>query len=155
MARLDVTVNGTAQSRDIPDAMRLVQFLREELELTGTHIGCDTRQCGACIVHVDGAATKSCAMLAVQTRNRHVVTIEGIGSTGDLHVLQKAFREHHALQCGFCTPGMIMTSIDMIARLGPDLTRETIRSELKGNICRCTGYETIVDAIHAVAVGAQ
>ena len=121
-------------------------FLREQLRLTGTHIGCDTSQCGACVVHVDGKAVKSCSMFAVQAEGAQVTTIEGLAKDGKLHPVQEAFRENHGLQCGFCTPGMIMTAVDMIRRKGA-MDRETIRHELEGNICRCTGYHNIVSAI--------
>ncbi|MEQ8265921.1 MAG: (2Fe-2S)-binding protein [Parvibaculum sp.] len=145
-----MTVNGKPASADVEARMLLVQFIREQLGLTGTHVGCDTSQCGACVVHVDGRAVKSCTMLATQAEGAEVLTIEGLAPNGDLHPVQKAFREHHGLQCGFCTPGMIMTAVDMIRRK-PDLDEETVREELEGNICRCTGYHNIVKAILAAS----
>ena len=150
MATVSMTVNGKAVSAEVEDRTLLVQFLRDELRLTGTHIGCDTSQCGACVVHVDGRAVKSCTIFAVQAPSAEVTTIEGLAKDGALHPVQAAFREHHGLQCGFCTPGMIMTAVDMIRRK-PDLDRKTIREELEGNICRCTGYQNIVNAIEAAA----
>jgi carbon-monoxide dehydrogenase small subunit len=128
-----------------------VQLLRETLRLTGTHVGCDTSQCGCCVVHVDGKAIKSCTMLAVQADGATVLTIEGLANGEQLHPMQEAFRENHGLQCGFCTPGMIMTAVDMVNRLGHDLDERTIREELEGNICRCTGYHNIVKSIAAGA----
>jgi aerobic carbon-monoxide dehydrogenase small subunit len=150
MSLVSMTVNGRTVSQDVEDRTLLVYFLREQLGLTGTHIGCDTSQCGACVVHVDGRAVKSCTMFAGQAAGRAVTTIEGLATDGKLHPVQEAFREHHGLQCGFCTPGMIMTAVDMIRRI-PDLDRATIREELEGNICRCTGYHNIVSAIEAAA----
>jgi len=150
MATVSMTVNGKTVSADVEDRTLLVQFLRETLRLTGTHIGCDTSQCGACVVHVNGRAVKSCTIFAVQAAGAEVTTIEGLAKDGKLHPVQAAFREHHGLQCGFCTPGMIMTAVDMIRRK-PDLDRKTIRAELEGNICRCTGYQNIVNAIEAAA----
>ena len=146
MAVVSMTVNGKAVSAEIEDRTLLVYFLREQLRLTGTHIGCDTSQCGACVVHVDDRAVKSCTMFAVQAEGADVTTIEGLAKDGKLHPVQEAFRENHGLQCGFCTPGMIMTAVDMIRRK-PQLDRETIRHELEGNICRCTGYHNIVSSI--------
>jgi len=146
MAVVSMTVNGKAVSAETEDRTLLVYFLREQLRLTGTHIGCDTSQCGACVVHVDGRAVKSCTMFAVQAEGAGVTTIEGLARDGKLHPVQEAFRENHGLQCGFCTPGMIMTAVDMIRRK-PQLDRETIRHELEGNICRCTGYHNIVSSI--------
>jgi carbon-monoxide dehydrogenase small subunit len=135
----------------VDDRTLLVQLLREELGLTGTHVGCDTSQCGACVVHVNGKSMKSCTLLAAQADGAEVTTIEGIAN-GDLHPVQAAFREHHGLQCGFCTPGMIMSAVDMINRHGPgNLDEETVREELEGNICRCTGYHNIVKAILAAS----
>lgn len=151
MAHVELTVNGRAVRRDVEDRTLLVQFLREELDLTGTHVGCDTSQCGACVVHVDGRAVKSCTTLAVQASGSSVTTIEGLARGDQLHPMQAAFREHHGLQCGFCTPGMIMTAVDMVNRLGTDLDSATIRENLEGNICRCTGYHNIVKAIEAGA----
>ena len=150
MTALSMTVNGKKISADVEDRTLLVYFLREQLALTGTHIGCDTSQCGACVVHVNGRAVKSCSMFAVQADGAEVTTIEGLAGNDRLHPVQEAFREHHGLQCGFCTPGMIMTAVDMIRRK-PKLDRETIRRELEGNICRCTGYHNIVSAIEAAA----
>ena len=130
----------------------LVQLLREHLRLTGTHVGCDTSQCGACVVHVDGKAIKSCTVLALRLEGADVLTIEGLAPrTTQLHPMQEAFRENHGLQCGYCTPGMIMTAVDMVRRKGNDLDDRTIREELEGNICRCTGYHNIVKAIAAGA----
>ncbi len=143
-----MTVNGQDVSARLEARTLLVQYLREGLRLTGTHVGCDTSQCGACVVHVDGKAVKSCTILASQCEGAQVVTIEGLAHGDKLHPMQEAFREHHGLQCGFCTPGMIMTAVDMAQRLGtPD--EHTIREELEGNICRCTGYHNIVKAIDA------
>jgi carbon-monoxide dehydrogenase small subunit len=139
-------VNGKPVSLETEDRTLLVYFLREQMRLTGTHIGCDTTQCGACAVHVNGKAVKSCSVFAVQLEGAEVTTIEGLAEDGKLHPVQEAFRDNHGLQCGFCTPGMIMTAVDMIRRLGV-MDRETIRHELEGNICRCTGYVNIVSAI--------
>jgi len=151
MGSVAVRVNGKAVSAEVEDRVLLVELLREKLGLTGTHIGCDTSQCGACVVLVDGLAVKSCTLLAAQADSSEVVTIEGIGRDGALHPMQQAFHEHHGLQCGFCTPGMIMTAIDMVRRLGGKLDEATIRHELEGNICRCTGYHNIVKSIQAGA----
>ena len=151
MTKVSMTVNGQAVAEDIEPRTLLVQFLREHLLLTGTHVGCDTSQCGACTVHVDGRAIKACTALAVSCEGATVVTIEGIGQDGSLHPMQEAFREHHALQCGYCTPGMIMASIDIVNRRGNKLDEHTIREELEGNICRCTGYHNIVKAVGAGA----
>jgi len=150
MTTVSMTVNGNPATADVEDRTLLVYFLRENLGLTGTHIGCDTSQCGACVVHLDGRAVKSCTLLACQADGADVTTIEGLAREGRLHPVQEAFREHHALQCGFCTPGMIMTAVDMIRR-GQARDRRMIRSELEGNFCRCTGYHNIVDAIEAAA----
>jgi carbon-monoxide dehydrogenase small subunit len=146
-----MTVNGRAVTATVDARTLLVQFLREHLSLTGTHVGCDTSQCGACVVHVDGQAVKSCTALAVQCDGMSVVTIEGLAEGERLHPMQEAFREHHALQCGFCTPGMIMSAVDMVNRKGGALDERTIREELEGNICRCTGYHNIVKAVAAGA----
>ncbi len=151
MSTIALKVNGKDVSTEVEDRTLLVELLREELKLTGTHIGCDTSQCGACVVHVDGVAMKSCTMFAVQANGAEVRTIEGVADGDALHPMQAAFAEHHGLQCGFCTPGMIMTAIDMVRRLGNDLDEATIRHELEGNICRCTGYQNIVKAIKAGA----
>lgn len=150
MTVLSMTVNGKPVSAEAENRTLLVYFLREQLQLTGTHIGCDTSQCGACVVHVNGKAIKSCTMFAAQAEGAEVTTIEGLAKDGNLHPVQEAFREHHGLQCGFCTPGMIMTAVDMIRRK-PELDRMSIRAELEGNICRCTGYHNIVSAIEAAA----
>ncbi|MFN7027298.1 MAG: (2Fe-2S)-binding protein, partial [Pseudorhizobium sp.] len=131
------------------DRMLLVHFIRDKLALTGTHVGCDTTQCGTCVVHMDGQSVKSCSILAVQASGSEITTIEGIASQGELHPVQAAFKEHHGLQCGFCTPGMVMTAIDMINRHGGELDEATVRHELEGNICRCTGYHNIVKAVLA------
>jgi carbon-monoxide dehydrogenase small subunit len=152
MPKVSMTVNGKAVSRDVDPRTLLVQFLREELRLTGTHVGCDTSQCGCCVVHVNGAAIKSCTALALSLDGADVTTIEGLAHEGVLHPMQEAFRENHGLQCGFCTPGMIMSAVDIVNRKGSDLDEATIRHELEGNICRCTGYHNIVKAI---ADGAQ
>jgi carbon-monoxide dehydrogenase small subunit len=151
MANVSMTVNGRAVERTVEDRTLLVQFLREDLGLTGTHVGCDTSQCGACVVHIDGKAVKSCTTLAVQADGASVTTIEGLANGADLHPVQAAFKEHHGLQCGFCTPGMIMAAVDMIERHGGNLDEKTVREELEGNICRCTGYHNIVKAILAAA----
>jgi carbon-monoxide dehydrogenase small subunit len=150
MAALSLTVNGATVKVDVEDRTLLVHFLREHLRLTGAHVGCDTSQCGACVVHVNGRAVKSCTMFAVQADGDDIVTIEGLGRNGQLHPMQAAFQEHHALQCGFCTPGMIMTAVDLLKR-HPHPDDATIRQELEGNLCRCTGYLNIIKAIRAVA----
>jgi len=148
MAKIAMTVNGRSVSGDVEDRTLLVHFLRENLGLTGTHVGCDTSQCGACVVHVDGKAVKSCTMLAAQASGATVVTIEGLADGDTLHPVQAAFREHHGLQCGFCTPGMIMSAVDLINRAGPgNLDEQAVRAGLEGNICRCTGYHNIVQAV--------
>jgi carbon-monoxide dehydrogenase small subunit len=151
MPTVALKVNGRAQSVDVEPHTLLVQALRGKLRLTGTHVGCDTSQCGACVVHVNGRAIKSCTMLALQAEGAEVTTIEGIATNGSLHPMQEAFRDNHGLQCGFCTPGMIMAAIDMVKRKGNDLDERTIREELEGNLCRCTGYHNIVKAIAAGA----
>jgi carbon-monoxide dehydrogenase small subunit len=151
MPGVSMTVNGKAVSGEVEARTLLVQFLRENLRLTGTHVGCDTSQCGACVVHVNGKAVKSCTMLALQADGGQVTTIEGLAKGDQLHPVQAAFREHHGLHCGFCTPGMIMTAVDMIRRI-PDLDETTIRQQLEGNLCRCTGYQNIVKAIHAASL---
>jgi carbon-monoxide dehydrogenase small subunit len=150
-----MTVNGKAVSGKVEARTLLVQFLREHLGLTGTHVGCDTSQCGACVVHVDGKSIKSCTILAVQAEGGKVTTIEGLAESADkLHPMQEAFRENHALQCGFCTPGMVMSAIDLVNR-HPKASEQTIREELEGNMCRCTGYHNIVKAVQqgAAAMG--
>ena len=146
-----LTVNGRSVTKDVEPRTLLVQLLREHLSLTGTHVGCDTSQCGACVVHVNGQSVKSCTMLAVEATGASVTTIEGLANGSELHPMQAAFREHHGLQCGFCTPGMIMAAVDMVNRLGAPLDEATIRAELEGNICRCTGYHNIVKAIAAAS----
>jgi len=151
MPAVSMTVNGKAVSADVEPRTLLVQYLRENLRLTGTHVGCDTSQCGACVVHVDGVAMKSCTTFAWQVEGANVTTIEGLAQDGVLHPMQEAFRQHHGLQCGFCTPGMIMAAVEMVYRKGNDLDEHTIREELDGNLCRCTGYHNIVKAIHAGA----
>jgi carbon-monoxide dehydrogenase small subunit len=151
MADVSLVVNGRNVSATVEDRTLLVQFLRENLGLTGTHVGCDTSQCGACVVHVDGIAVKSCTLLAAQASGSEIVTIEGLANGADLHPVQIAFKENHGLQCGFCTPGMIMAATDMIARHPGGLDEKTVRAELEGNICRCTGYHNIVKAILAAS----
>jgi len=145
-----VTVNGQQHVGEVEPRQLLVYFLRESLGLTGTHVGCDTSNCGACTVHVDGEAVKSCTVLAVQTDGREVTTIEGMASNGELHALQTAFWENHGLQCGFCTPGMIMAAADLLAR-NDSPSEEDVREALAGNLCRCTGYQNIVKAVMAAA----
>ena len=150
MPTVSMNVNGKAVTGDVESRTLLVQYLRESLRLTGTHVGCDTSQCGACVVHVNGESVKSCTMLAVQAEGTDVTTIEGLATNGELHPMQAAFRDNHGLQCGFCTPGMIMSGIDIVQRYGnPD--EATIRAELEGNICRCTGYHNIVKSIKDAA----
>jgi carbon-monoxide dehydrogenase small subunit len=145
-----LTVNGKAVSADLDPRTLLVQLLRERLGLTGTHVGCDTGQCGACTVHLNGRAVKSCIVLAAQAQGAEVVTIEGIAAGGDLHPMQAAFRDHHGLQCGFCTPGVVMNAIDLVKK-HPNPSEETVRAGLEGNFCRCTGYHNIVKAVLAGA----
>ncbi len=152
MPVVSMTVNGKAVSADVETRTLLVQYLRENLRLTGTHVGCDTSQCGCCVIHLDGKAVKSCTTLAVQAEGCNVLTIEGLAQPdGPLHPMQEAFRENHGLQCGFCTPGMVMAAVDMVNRKGNELDEQTIRQELDGNLCRCTGYHNIVKAIAAGA----
>lgn len=150
MIEITMTVNGLRETHRVEDRTLLVDFIRDHCRLTGTNIGCDTTQCGCCTVHVDGRAVKSCTMLAAQADGAEVTTIEGLGQPGRLHPMQEAFRKHHALQCGYCTSGMIMQGVDIVrrARAGDE---RTIRAELEGNLCRCTGYQAIVDAIAEVA----
>ena len=148
--QVSLKVNGEEHNLDVSPSKLLVDFVREDLGLTGTHVGCDTSQCGACTVHLDGKAVKSCSVLVAQIDGAEVSTIEGIGTTEDLHPMQAAFRECHALQCGFCTPGMIMQAIELVES-STDLDDGRIREGLKGNICRCTGYQNIVKAIQMVA----
>ncbi|MDQ3866889.1 MAG: (2Fe-2S)-binding protein [Actinomycetota bacterium] len=145
-----MTVNGVRREADVEPRQLLVYFLREQLGLTGTNVGCDTTTCGACTVLLDGKSVKSCALLAVQADGRELTTIEGLTRDGEFHPLQRAFHEHHALQCGYCTPGMIMAALGLIQEEG-ELTEEEIRHGLEGNLCRCTGYQNIVDAIRAAA----
>ena len=150
MPKVSLTVNGKPASAEVENRTLLVELLREHLRLTGTHIGCDTSQCGACVVHVNGASVKSCTVLAVQAEGADVVTIEGLAAAdGTLHPMQEAFREYHALQCGFCTPGMVMSAIDLVQRNPQGLSDREIREGLEGNLCRCTGYHNIVRAIAA------
>ncbi len=151
MASVSMTVNGKAVTKDVEPRTLLVDFLRQHLSLTGTHVGCDTSQCGACVVHVDGKSIKACTTLAMQCDGAEVTTIEGLANGADLHPMQAAFREHHALQCGFCTPGMIMSAVDLVKN-NADPSEQEIREWLEGNICRCTGYHNIVKAIKAAAV---
>ena len=151
VVKINVTVNGKPASAEIDARTLLVQFLRENLRLTGTHVGCDTSQCGACVVHLDGHAVKSCTTLAASCDGATVVTIEGLAQAGKLHPMQEAFREHHGLQCGFCTPGMIMAAVDIVARRGGRISEDVVRADLEGNICRCTGYHNIVAAVLAGA----
>ena len=149
--RLSMTVNGKPASADIEPRLLLVDFIRDTLRLTGTHIGCDTAQCGACTIHMNGNAVKCCNMLAVQAQGAQVVTIEGVAKPdGTMHPMQEAFRDHHGLQCGYCTPGMVMSALDLVKR-HPNPSEETIRAELDGNLCRCTGYHNIVKAVQAGA----
>ena len=147
MPTVTMTVNGRRVSGEAEPRTLLVQFLRDTLALTGTHVGCDTSQCGACVVHVDGRAVKSCTMLVGQANGANVTTIEGISKGDELHPMQAAFRDNHGLQCGYCTPGMIMSAIDIVNRHGGQLDEATVRQELEGNICRCTGYHNIVKSV--------
>ena len=152
MAKISLIVNGNPVNANVDPRTLLVQFLRENLRLTGTHVGCDTSQCGACVVLVNGKAVKSCTVLALQLEGADVLSIEGLApADGPLHPMQEAFRENHGLQCGYCTPGMTMTAIDMVRRKGNELDDHTIREELEGNLCRCTGYQNIVLSIAAGA----
>ena len=150
MANVTITVNGQSVSREVEDRTLLVHFLRDNLGLTGTHVGCDTSQCGACVVHLDGVAVKSCTVLAAAANGSQVTTIEGLAKGDELHPVQAAFREHHGLQCGFCTPGMVMSAVDLLKK-NPDPDEGEIREWLEGNICRCTGYHNIVKAVQAGA----
>ena len=151
MPAISMKVNGKAVCGNVENRTLLVDFIRTNLGLTGTHVGCDTSQCGACVVHIDGKAVKSCTTLAVACEGTEVTTIEGIARNGKLHPMQQAFHENHGLQCGFCTPGMIMASIDIVKRNGKKVSEEVIRRELSGNICRCTGYHNIVAAVQSAA----
>jgi len=148
--KISCTVNGQPVTVDVDSRTLLVDMIREQLSLTGTHVGCDTSQCGACVVHVNGRSVKSCSMLALQVDGAEITTIEGVANNGDLHPMQAAFREHHGLQCGFCTPGMIMSALDLVQR-NPDPDDREIREWLEGNLCRCTGYQNIVRAVKAGA----
>ena len=148
--QISLTVNGERVERSVEPRTLLVQFIRDHLGLTGTHVGCDTSQCGACVVHVDGNAVKSCTMLAVQAEGAEVTTIEGLATNGTLHPVQEAFHQEHGLQCGFCTPGMVMSSVDLLKN-NPNPTEAEIRKHLEGNICRCTGYHNIVKAVQSAA----
>ena len=152
--QISLTVNGEAVEQDVEPRMLLVQMLRERLNLTGTNVGCDTSSCGACTVHVDGESVKSCTMLAVQADDRSVTTIEGLATEGELHPMQAAFREHHGLQCGFCTPGMVMAAVSLVNE-GRAMDEATVRAGLEGNLCRCTGYHNIVQAVLAAASAAS
>ena len=143
---ISLTVNGIEQTADVPANSLLVEILRERLNLTGTHVGCDTSQCGACTIHMNGCSVKSCTVLAGQADGADITTIEGIGTVDALHPMQEAFRENHALQCGFCTPGMIMSAIDLVEK-GKPLDEHSVREGLEGNLCRCTGYHNIVKAV--------
>ena len=152
--RVSMTVNGKPATAEVEERTLLVEFIRNNLRLTGTHVGCDTAQCGACTIHMNGRAVKSCNLLAMQAEGAQLVTIEGIAKAdGTLHPMQESFREHHGLQCGFCTPGMIMSAIDLL-KVHPNPSEETIRAELDGNLCRCTGYHNIVKAIKAASAKA-
>ena len=150
MPTVNINVNGQDLSAEVEERQLLGHFLRDDMDLTGTHVGCDTSQCGACVVHLEGKAVKSCTMLAVQANGKNITTIEGIADGDNLHPVQEAFRDHHGLQCGFCTPGMIMAAIDIINRK-PNLDEKIVREELEGNLCRCTGYQNIVKSILAAA----
>ena len=150
MPTVNINVNGQDLSAEVEERQLLVHFLRDDMDLTGTHVGCDTSQCGACVVHLEGKAVKSRTMLAVQANGKNITTIEGIADGDNLHPVQEAFRDHHGLQCGFCTPGMIMAAIDIINRK-PNLDEKIVREELEGNLCRCTGYQNIVKSILAAA----
>jgi carbon-monoxide dehydrogenase small subunit len=152
MPQVTLTVNGKSSTTEVEGRTLLVELLREKLRLTGTHVGCDTSQCGACVVHVDGESVKSCTILAVQVEGAKVTTIEGLAAAdGTLHPMQEAFREYHALQCGFCTPGMVMSAIDLVQKHPDGMSEREIREGLEGNLCRCTGYHNIVKAIAAAA----
>jgi aerobic carbon-monoxide dehydrogenase small subunit len=151
MPTVSMSVNGKQMSGEVEGRTLLVDFIRSTLGLTGTHVGCDTSQCGSCVVHVNGKAVKSCTALAVSLEGASVTTIEGLAKNGTLHPMQQAFHEEHGLQCGYCTPGMIMSAVDIVNRKGKKLDEETIRHELEGNICRCTGYHNIVKAVQSGA----
>ena len=151
MLTVNMNVNGKPVSGEIENRTLLVQFLRENLRLTGTHVGCDTSQCGACVVLVNGVSVKSCTILAAQADGAEIITIEGLANNSELHPMQQAFMDNHGLQCGFCTPGMVMSALDIVNRNGSDVDEPTVRKELEGNICRCTGYHNIVKAVQAGA----
>ena len=153
MQKITVTVNGASYTRDVEPRMLLVDFIRDALSLTGTNIGCDTSQCGACTIHLDGMAVKSCTMLAVQADGSTITTIEGLAKNGQLHAMQQAFWDQHGLQCGYCTPGMIMAAVKLVEN-NPGISEEQIRHGLEGNICRCTGYQNIVKAVAQAAAAA-
>ena len=150
MTNVNLTLNGKAVSADVPDNTLLVSFIRETMALTGTHVGCDTSQCGACVVHLNGESVKSCTMLALAAEGAEVTTIEGIGSAESLHPMQQAFHENHGLQCGFCTPGMVMSAIELVEK-NPNPSEQDVREGLEGNICRCNGYHNIVKSVQAGA----
>ena len=150
MPVVSMQVNGQAVSHEVEARTLLVDFLRETLALTGTHVGCDTSQCGACVVHVGGKSVKSCTMLAAEVEGAEVTTIEGVATNGALHPMQEAFKEHHGLQCGFCTPGMVLSGLELVSR-NPDPSEGDVREWLEGNLCRCTGYHNIVKAVQAAA----
>ena len=150
MPLVEMEINGKKMSSNVEERQLLVHFLRDDLNLTGTHVGCDTSQCGACVIHIDGHAVKSCSMLAIQANNASITTIEGLANENELHPVQEAFKENHGLQCGFCTPGMIMAAVDLIKRK-PVLNEKIVREELEGNLCRCTGYQNIVKSILSAA----
>ena len=154
MPLVEIEINGKKMSSEVEERQLLVHFLRDDLNLTGTHVGCDTSQCGACVIHLDGNAVKSCSMLAIQANNSSITTIEGLAEENKLHPVQEAFKENHGLQCGFCTPGMIMAAVDLIKRK-PILNEKIVREELEGNLCRCTGYQNIVKSILAAAEKVQ
>jgi len=151
MVVVSATVNNNMVSAEVEDTTLLIEFLRETLGLTGTHMGCDTTQCGCCVVHLDGVTVKSCTVLAAYANGRTITTVEGLAKNGRLHPVQNAFHQHHALQCGFCTPGMVMAAVDLIATYPGELNEHVIREEMEGNLCRCTGYHNIVKAILAAA----
>ena len=150
MAEVSLKINGNVETHEVGDSALLVDFIRETVGLTGTHVGCDTSQCGACVVHIDGVSVKSCTMLAAQAEGSDITTIEGVGSSDILHPMQEAFHENHGLQCGFCTPGMVMSAIELVSR-NQHPSEEEIREGLEGNICRCTGYHNIVKSVQAGA----
>ncbi len=150
MPTVSMRVNGKQVSADVEARTLLVEFIREHLELTGTHVGCDTSQCGACVVHLDGRSVKSCTMLALEADGREVTTIEALSNGVELHPMQAAFKEHHGLQCGFCTPGMVLSALDLVSR-NPDPSEAEVRDWLEGNLCRCTGYHNIIKSVQAGA----